>query len=221
MSGRLLERWPRSWRSAALRALVDDLEFSIVSNNCWGAHVYQALELPYRTPFVGLFIPPKSYLNLLMNYPEFIRSPLMFTKKSEFDWLNTWREREGLSYPIGMLRGVVEIHFLHYGNAAEAYLKWQRRCTRLLDDPKRLFFKFDDRDYATSQDIEAFDRLPIRNKVCFTATSFGNRSVVVPADTGGRQVLDGLSLAQISRDYFNTLRWLSTRPAWLPLPSLL
>jgi hypothetical protein len=34
-------------------------------------------------------------------------------------------------------------------------------------------------------------------------------------------VLDGLALATVSRRSFNALRWVSTLPAWLPLPSLL
>ena len=31
----------------------------------------------------------------------------------------------------------------------------------------------------------------------------------------------GVSLAAISRRYFNTLRWISTLPPWAPLPSLI
>ena len=51
-------------RAALLRALAADTRFTVVSNNCWGAHIYQALGVPYATPFVGLFIPPADYLEL-------------------------------------------------------------------------------------------------------------------------------------------------------------
>jgi hypothetical protein len=33
-------------------------------------------------------------------------------------------------------------------------------------------------------------------------------------------VLDGVSLAGVSRRAFNTLHWISALPRWLPLPSL-
>src|SRR5438445_11505408 len=86
-----------------LRWLIGDAEFSIISNNCWGAHVYQALDLPYQTPFVGMFIPPKSYLQLLWNFDDCIGSSLDFVNQSELASLNYWRQREQLTYPIGIL----------------------------------------------------------------------------------------------------------------------
>ena len=92
---------------------------------------------------------------------------------------------------------------------------------QLIDDPKRRFFKFDDRDGAVAEDFEAFARMPIPNKVCFSASKLNVPTIIVPSEPDGRQALDGVSLARVSRHYFNTLRWLSTRPAWLPLPSLL
>ena len=112
-----------------LRCFVGDTNFTIVSNNCWGAHIYQALRMEYRTPFVGLFIPPKSYLDLLRRFDYFIRSDLTFTNESRVASVNRWREREGLSYPIGLLDGQVEVHFQHYTGAEDqARSKWQRRC---------------------------------------------------------------------------------------------
>ncbi len=221
MSATPVTSQPANRRSALLlRSLVGDPEFSIVSNNCWGAHVYQALELPYRTPFVGLFIPARSYLNLLRNFRECINSQLLFAKNSGDLSLNSWRQRERLNYPIGLLCREVEIHFLHYGSEAEASTKWQRRCERLVADPDRIFFKFDDRG-ATKEDIAAFDHMRFRNKVCFTAGKFDVPTIIAPAEAGASHVSDGIALARMSRRYFNTLRWLSTRPAWLPLPSLL
>jgi uncharacterized protein (DUF1919 family) len=53
------------FRRQLLRMRVHDPEFTIVSNNCWGAHIYQNLGEPYRTPFVGLFLAPECYLRLL------------------------------------------------------------------------------------------------------------------------------------------------------------
>jgi uncharacterized protein (DUF1919 family) len=204
-----------------LRQLVGDTTFTIISNNCWGAHIYQALGLPYQTPFVGLFIPPKSYLHLLRHFDHYIRSELYFTSESSSTSLNVWREREKLTYPIGLLSGTVELHFLHYLDENDAGLKWQRRCPRICQALGRRFFKFDDREGATVQDIQEFCNLPFPNKVCFTAATYGCSTIVVPGEPGDMHVSDGQALSRISRHHFNALRWVSARPSWVPLPSLL
>jgi len=204
-----------------LRYFVGNTNFTIVSNNCWGAHIYQALQMEYQTPFVGLFIPPKSYLDLLRRFDYFIRSELSFTDVSRVASVSMWRDREGLKYPIGLLGGQVEIHFQHYASQDEARAKWQRRCQRISPDPVRRFFKFDDREGATEDDIREFCSLPLAKKVCFTHRASAWQTIVIPGEPGDTQVRDGVALARISRHHFNTLRWVSTRPAQIPLPSLL
>lgn len=201
--------------------MVGDDDFTIVSNNCWGAHVYQALGIPYATPFVGLFLDPASYLALLHDFDRLMRAELVFVDASRSAAINAWRERDKLAYPIGRLGTDVEINFQHYADAADAAGKWRRRAARMAADPTRRFFKFDDRESATDRDLEAFASLPFPHKVCFTASPRATPSVVVPAGPGDRQVVDGVALAVRSSRYFNTLRWISTAPRWLPLPSLL
>jgi uncharacterized protein (DUF1919 family) len=208
-------------RATALRTLAGREPFTIVSNNCWGAHVYQALGIPYATPFVGLFIPPESYLTLLGDFDRLMRSGLEFVAASRSPSVNAWREREALRYPIGLLGGEVEIDFQHYPDEAAAREAWRRRSARMVADPGRLFFKFDDREGATAADIDAFCALDLPNKVCFSAKASGAPAVVVPPQPGEDHAPDGVSLAAISRRYFNTLRWISTLPHWAPLPSLI
>ena len=53
-----------------LRIPLKNKEFSILSNNCWGGVVYDRYALPYRTPTIGLWIPPEDYIKLLKN-PKF------------------------------------------------------------------------------------------------------------------------------------------------------
>jgi uncharacterized protein (DUF1919 family) len=208
-------------RAAVLRALAGAHAFTIVSNNCWGAHVYQALDIPYATPFVGLFIPPSSYLTLLGDFSRLMRAELTFIAASRSPSVNAWRERDGLGYPIGLLGGEVEIDFQHYPDAAAAREAWRRRSARMVADPARLFFKFDDREGATSAHLDAFCALDLPNKVCFTTGRGPAAAIVVPPAPGEDHAPDGVSLAAISRRYFNTLRWISTLPRWAPLPSLI
>jgi uncharacterized protein (DUF1919 family) len=208
------------WKPALLRALTADTSFTVVSNNCWGAHIYQALGIPYATPFIGLFIPPTDYLPLIARFDELIGADLSFVGESRSPSVNEWRGREGLGYPIARLGDEVEIDFQHYHSQEEARTAWRRRCARINPDPARRFFKFDDREGATAAHIDGFNRLPIANKVCFTARRYEAPSIVTPAAPGESYVADGVSLANVSRRYFNTLRWISALPAWLPLPSL-
>src|SRR6266446_3534248 len=127
MSENLL-RVPSNGRVLApiLRLFVGDTKFTVVSNNCWGAHIYQALRIQYQTPFVGLFILPKTYLELLRRFDHYIRSDLTFTNESRSEALNLWRDRESLGYPIGLLDGRLELHFQHYRDEIEACSKWRR-----------------------------------------------------------------------------------------------
>lgn len=202
--------------------MVGDLRFTIVSNNCWGAHVYQALGVTYSSPFVGLFILPDSYLRLLARFEKLIRAELKFVPESRSEKINAWRMRKGLAYPIGLLGGCVEVNFQHYVDEEEARSKWRRRVERMAEDPARYFFKFDDRDDATTDDIGAFFDLPLDNKVCFTARyRHGLATVAAPAEPGSSHVPDGLTLGRVSRKYFNTLRWISSQPSWIRLPSLI
>ncbi len=207
-------------RATALRAMVGRCDFTIVSNNCWGSHIYQALGLSYRTPFVGLFITPDSYLKLVRRFDRAMGAELLFTSHSQYPGVNAWRQEAKLSYPIGILDGDIEINFQHYASQAEARSKWFRRVDRMVHDPMRCFFKFDDRERADRDDIETFCALPLANKVCFSASPHAS-SIVVPSEPGKSHVVDGVTLSRISRRYFNTLRWISTLPVFIPLPSLL
>ena len=206
--------------AAALRALVADARFTIVSNNCWGAHVYQRLGIPYATPFIGLFIPPADYLELVRDLDALTGAELSFVAESTSATVNEWRADAQLSYPIGRLDGRVEIDFQHYHSEDEARATWARRCRRINPDPARRFFKFDDREGATAAHIAAFAELELANKVCFTVRRYEAPTILAPAAPGQAHVLDGVSLADMSRHRFNTLRWISALPRWLPLPSL-
>jgi uncharacterized protein (DUF1919 family) len=207
--------------SDLLRWMVGDLDFTVISNNYWGSHIYQALDTACRTPFAGLFIPPRSYLCLLKHFDAFISADLKFADQSALASINLWREREGLRYPIGLLEKDVELHFVRFADEQDARTQWQQGCQRIVSDPTRRFFKFDDSGGATADDVEEFCALPLRNKVCFTKARYGPSTVIVPmvAEDGGSRAIDGTLLVDVSRDYFNALRWISSWPKKASLPS--
>lgn len=147
-----------SFENRQERGKIINKDFSIISDNCWGAKVYQDLGIDYKTPFVGLFVFSEDYLRLVKNLKDYMAEPLSFTKQSKYV--------EDPKYPVAILKDI-EIHFLHYKDEMEAEEKWNRRKKRINWD--NLFFKFNDRDNCTKQLLLEFDNLKYEKKIIFTA----------------------------------------------------
>ena len=192
--------------------------FTIVSNNCWGAHIYQNLGQPYQTPFIGIYFAPECYIVLLSRFRWFLDQPIHFVDRSRHDYVNAYRKKENLHYPIGCLGGEVEVQFLHYASESDAIEKWNRRLKRVCSDDSKLFFKFCDRDGCTSGQLAAFDQVPFQNKVCFVSRPATHlRSAVPIPSLHENQVPDGLTLSRISPRYFDAAGWINGsdgRPRW-------
>jgi len=53
-------------------AKLQNKDFVLISRNCWGGQVYQWLNLPYNTPFVGLFLFGPCYMKLLRDFDKYM-----------------------------------------------------------------------------------------------------------------------------------------------------
>lgn len=113
-------------------ARLQNKDFVLISRNCWGGQVYQWLNIPYNTPFVGLFLFGPCYMKLLRDFERYMAIDLKFIEQSKY------AEVEEI-YPIGILDDV-EIHFQHYNGIEEARDKWNRRKKRMLAHNKTNFF---------------------------------------------------------------------------------
>lgn len=196
-------------RRRLLQVRLRGRDFTIISNNCWGAHIYQRLGEPYRTPFVGVFLAPTCYLNLIERTRWYLNQPLYFLSQSRHPYIEALRDKRQLRYPIGCLGGNVEIQFLHYTSEAEAAEKWARRVARVSRSDDRFFFKFDDRDGCAPEQLSAFDRAPRAHKVCFISKQSAElQSVVWILEASGDSVPDGWELSRISPRYFDAVGWL-------------
>jgi uncharacterized protein (DUF1919 family) len=200
------------------QARVRRRDFTIVSNNCWGAHIYQSLGEKYRTPFIGVFLAPACYVNLVPRFRWYLDHRIRFIERSRHEYINSLREERRLFYPIGCLGGDIEIQFLHYESEAEASDKWHRRVERMSRDDSRLFFKFCDRDNCSPAQLAAFDATPAAHKVCFVSKPLTHltSAVWVPGSSDG-QVPDGGQLSRISHKYFDAASWVNGfdgRPKW-------
>lgn len=145
------------------RFLLDDT-FTIISDSCWGGYIYQYLGLPYNTPFVGLFIFSPDFVIMLEDLERYLYSDLEFINASTSKYKeqlvkhNTYNK-----YPIGLLGGVVEVHFLHYASEEEAYVKWMRRRSRM--NLNKIIIKLNDRDLFSEELLYRFKNTPFNRKV--------------------------------------------------------
>ena len=109
---------------------ITNMDFSIISQNCWGGSIYEDLNIPYATPTVGLFFYAPCFNMFVNELSRCIDLPLCFTQKSKYEEANNYRG-SNYAYPIGVIGDQIEIHFLHYKNEIEANEKWERRKQRI------------------------------------------------------------------------------------------
>jgi uncharacterized protein (DUF1919 family) len=191
---------------AKRRSQLKTVQFAVITNNCWGGEIYKYFDLPFTSPFIGLFLYPDCYLNLLENWEQI--------NLQEIHIGFTSRYKEGaLSYPVGILNKNIEIHFLHYHSLDEADSKWKRRASRIRQfQPDQLFVKFCDRDGAKPEHFNRFERLSFRNKISFSVkpnTSTVNR-ISKPEEGKPYQVDDGVKQFWNEMEAgFNLVSWLN------------
>jgi uncharacterized protein (DUF1919 family) len=163
--------------------------WSIISNNCWGANLYQERGVEYNTPTVGLWFHADDYISLISDFRNIVKQPLRFTTTS----------RHGFNalYPIGRLGESVEIQFMHYESEDEAARKWTSRVARLPASDDDLYIKICDRDGFEHRHLAMFDKIPFVHKVGFFKRGRFDLSVypwAIEVDSPHATVEDGLTL---------------------------
>lgn len=195
----------KRYRTKFRKKLTND-NFTIISNNCWGGGIYEALDLEYKTPTVGLFLYAPCYIKLIRNLKNNLLSELKFIDHSKYEIANEARKTN--PYPIGLVNDEIEIHFLHYKTHNDALEKWKRRCERV--NFNNLYFSLTDNDLCSFIEIEAFDKFPGK-KVFFSANKIDSiNSLVWLKEFSKRgKVGDLYSNPWLYRKYFNVVKWLN------------
>lgn len=179
-------------------------DFTIISNNCWGGHVYQYFGMQYNSPTIGLTFFADEYLKFASNLKKYLSMDLKFIPKSESRYYRVYKEKKKY-YPIGVL-GDIEIVFLHYTSEDEAREKWNRRKARMNWD--NLIVKFNDMNLATEEHIRRFDKLPYRNKICFVANPvLGTKCTLEFKMYNGFERIE--NDVTMYRKYLRPIRWLN------------
>lgn len=179
-------------------------DFTIISSNCIGGTVYQLLSLPYMTPTVGLYFFAPCFLKFVSNLQEYLGEDLIQISESKYLQGNNNRKQNNM-YPLGRL-GDVEIHFMHYSNWDEVIQKWTRRTNRVNFD--NLFFIFTDKDLCTYPILNAYDKLVLSKKVCFTAKKYNLKSCIqIPYYANNNEVGNLAADYHLFNNYFDFVRW--------------
>lgn len=160
------------------RKQLNNTEFTIISNNCWGGMIYESYNLPKQSPTVGVFFMAKDYIRFLKRLEEYLKAELTFINPEFSKWKGE-REVSGDkrfgTYPVGVLSlegESIEIFFLHYHSKEEAKEKWERRCQRVVHE--KMIVKFNDQNGCTEDDVNEFVALPFNNKLFFTCKNWSH-----------------------------------------------
>lgn len=150
---------------------LNNTDFSIICNNCWGGYVYRKYDLPYLSPLIGCYIFPSDYIKLCRNLRHYMESPLKFIGCYESKHRDVLIEKKQQNVPIGTLDDI-EVIFLHYENEYEAKKKWERRAKRI--NYNNLIFKFSVMNDCLLEDLKQFDELKYQKKICFVPPEMRN-----------------------------------------------
>lgn len=131
--------------------------FSVFSNNCVGAEYLRKLGIKYNSPFVGLFVSPSHYVEILNDLSKFMTTEPREVFNPEYN------------YPLGQIEDVV-IHFVHYASFKVAKDAWIRRSRRIV--PQKIFSLMVDIDQASQEDLKNFLNVSYGSKLILTNREF-------------------------------------------------
>ena len=199
--------------SAYPRSKLKNRSFSIIGNNCFAGGIYHKFGLPYNTPTIWTYIFPEDYLRLLENLDWYLRQPLTFKTETSHEMAHKFCKQTNRSYPIGVLGGDVEIHFMHYKTEAEALEKWNRRVKRLNRD--NLFVVFSDGEEFKEELLGRYEKLQYKHKIFFSC-----RPYIVEGNVFVKDYADEVHVYDSTRNrkyekYLDLVKWLNKEEVFL------
>ena len=171
MSVYIDERWQRLARALSLarahirRRSLHCKNFTIISNNCIGGVICEALNREFTSPTINLYIRPKDFVRFCGDR-RYLSLPLQ-----ELPF------RPEIGYPVATIAGEITLYCKHYRTFEEVQEAWTRRTARI--DWDHLCLMMTDRDFTPpfslkdaagfcGEDVlRDFDALPCPHKVCF------------------------------------------------------
>lgn len=187
------------------RAGLEHEKFTVLSNDCWGQALYSGYGLPYQTPLIGSGMYSDCFLRFLGDIEGYLRSPLRFVNQTRYPGLRRIRSQRR-PWPIAVLRGDVEIHFMHYQSEYKSRRAWEGGLEQLHLD--RIAVKFTaDKDGATDEQVARFADLPFERKLLISRRRRPEFECAVHTPD---YVINGAVMFRRSLKYFDCTRWLNT-----------
>ena len=139
------------------REKLTNQDFTIISSDCTAGCVCKDLKVRMNSPTRNFYFNADDYIKFCKNLDYYLQmAPEEYRGNYNGD---------GSQYLMASL-GDLKMFLVHYDSVAQCREEWERRVKRVNKD--NLFFLMNDRNYCTDQELQEFDELPYRNKVCFT-----------------------------------------------------
>lgn len=180
--------------------------FTIISNNCWGGIIYKYFGMKFQSPTVGMYFFADEYIRFLTDLKYYLSQSLIIKDIESSKYKDEIRKR-GQNPLIGWLDDI-EIVLLHYDDPNEAKEKWQYRLERI--NYNRLIIKFNDQNLFNIKHLIDFEKLPYKNKICFTGRPYKEYSTVIwfkEYKKNGYVVND--TKIRHWRKYFNVIKYIN------------
>jgi uncharacterized protein (DUF1919 family) len=170
--------------------------------------MYHKFGLAYSTPTIWTYIFPEEYIRFLENLRWYLKQSLKFKKETKHPMAQRFCKVMNRNYPIGVLGGDVEVHFMHYRSEEEAFAKWNRRTKRV--NLKNLFVVFSDGVEFKEELLERYEKLPFKHKIFFSSKPFSNyKSTVFVKDyANAAHVYDSTHNRKYEK-YLDLVKWLN------------
>jgi uncharacterized protein (DUF1919 family) len=189
--------------------------WTIVSDNCYGVAYNKAYSkknnLPYITPFLGVYFQSPDWITFLENFDEYIKiTPRIQPKVDKGDKYHGFsRFKKGKkkyrNFVILVLdgsKGPVEIYFAHEQKTPEIALeKWTSRTKRMNLNKNDMLVKMDDRDrFSVPLGKRFLELKQFPHKLLFVHKRYmkqfeGYKNVVFMDSVGSKR--DGLQLEHL------------------------
>jgi len=187
------------------RAGLEHEAFTVLSNDCWGQALYSGYGLPYQTPLIGSGMYSDCFLRFLGDIKGYLGSPLRFVNQTRYPGLRRIRSQRR-PWPIAVLGGEVEIHFMHYQSEYASRRAWEGGLQQVHLD--RIAVKFSaDKDGATEDQVARFAALPFERKLLISRRRRPEFECAVHTPDF---VINGAVMFRRSLKYFDCTHWLNT-----------
>lgn len=140
---------------------IKNKDFTIISDNCWGANLYVQLKITYKTPTIGLGMGKHDFLNFIEN----LHADNIVTHIQQVDSSHCHPFNPKRIYPVGKTQAGL-IHFLHYKNFDSAVRLFKIRYKKINWD--NIFYKIDfEHKWYTEEHILRWNAMKLPNSIAF------------------------------------------------------